>query len=738
MRRTLLLGALLAAVWAALALPASSFAAVTQPQLGETRNWLGLDNILGGYYRKPYVLRGLGPHIEVWVATGFSNPGGRGGSYGLEFPGNTRGRGRGFDCRNAYTEVTDQQVQYLIDQYESNILPKEAAAFATLPPRDGTKPAKSIARDPRFQPQGPADHLVVLIDNVRDDNFYSFDNAARLSYIQGFFSTTLNTLFDRNFLTLDPLDLAYILGPNPQSGGFTGPLPPIGTLTRMCIAPTAGQRFEFEGAFAHEYQHLLESYSDPNEVSWVNEGLSMFAESLTGYSNPLVAPPDPNAQGHTWGFLGFRNLFPGGADDPLSSGGPENSLTLWGDQNDQRNEILSDYGAAYTFMLLLNDRYGLPFMSALHTDPGVGLEGLQNVLTKFNVPEKAQDVFHDWAAMVALDQPLDQGRTLSGGDAAQYTTKSLNATINWDNSEAYSHAGAPPNGSDYVRLRDAGGKYLSAGQVNSVSFKGDTTYPAHWRIDSNPPGHSGNAAIYSGTGNSLDEAVSRQVTVPAGSPALTFASRWNIEQGWDFGFVQVVGADSTKKSLACTDTTSTQDPDAADLADAGQEPWKTIKDSLPGFTGDSGGWKTETCSLAAYAGQTVTLYFRYITDPASAGTNPDVTPGWWIDDISVAGTSISDGSSLSGFNVSPRKVANWLVRLVGWNTTDKSVPAFIGSIKLDASFAGTLTGADLRAIIGDKADLVAAIVTLDDPTEAAVDPANYSLTVNGVAQPGGS
>ncbi len=736
MRRTLLLGALLASVWAALALPASSFAADTQPQLGETRNWVGRDAIGGNFYAKPFVLRAIGPHIEVWVATGISNPGGRGVAYGLEFPASTRTRGRSADCRNANIKVTDAQVQYLVDQYESNILPKEAAAFATLPPRNGTKAAKGIASDSRFKPQGPANDLVVLVDNVRDEAFYSFQNQARLSRIQGFFSTSINNLFDRNFLTLDPQSLSRLLGPNPENGQPQSQQAPIGTLTRMCTFYGFGDPFNFEAAFAHEYQHLLESYSDPNETVWVNEGLSMFSETVTGYSNPLIVPPAAGAQGHTWGFLGWNNLSE--PDDPLRLGGPENSLTLWGDQNDQSSEIISDYGAAYTFMLLLYDRYGLPLMSALHKDPGVGFEGLQNVLTKSNVAEKAQDVFHDWAAMIALDQPLDQGRTLNGGDAAQYTAKSLNATINWDNSEAYSHAGAPPNGSDYVRLRDAGGKYLSASQVNSVSFKGDTTYPAHWRTDSNPPGHSGNAAIYSGTGDSLDESVSRQVAVPAGSQALTFASRWNIEQGWDFGFVQVVGPDNAKKSLACTDTTSTQDPDAADLASSGAEPWKTIKDNLPGFTGDSGGWKSETCNLAAYAGQTVTLYFRYITDPATAGTNPDVTPGWWIDDISVAGKSLSDGSSLSGFNVSPRKVANWLVRLVGWNTTDKSVPAFIGSIKLDASFGGTLTGADLRAIVGDKADLVSAIVTLDDPTEAAVDPANYTLTVNSVPQPGGS
>jgi Immune inhibitor A peptidase M6 len=724
------------AVFGALTFPASSFADAPQPTIGEVRNWVALDDATNGIYSKPFVLRGLGPHTEVWVATGFSNPGGLGGAYGLEFPANYRTRGRDQDCRNAYTNVTDAQIQYLIDQYENVIRPKEFSTYEPLPARNGTHAAKSIASSSRFNPLGPGDDLIILIDNVRDTEFYSFQNAKGLSRIGGFFSPTLNELFDRNFMTIDPEYLTARMGPNPQGSNWTGPLPPLGTLTRECINRVIPTPFGTEGVFAHEFQHELEYYADPNEILWVNEGLSDFTEALTGYSNPALAPPAPGFDSHIWSFLGWWNLAV--PDDPLSSGGPENSLTIWGDQTDQPNEILSDYGAAYTFMLYLNDRFGTSFMTALHQDPGVGLQGLANVLEKFNVSESPTDVIHDWAAMVALDQPLDQGRTLTGGTPATYQSKSLNATINWDNSEAYSHPGVPPNGSDYVRLRDASGKYVSASQINSVSFKGDTTYPTKWNSVTNAPGREGNAVLYSGQGDGLDVAVSRQIAVPAGSNAtLTFQTRWNIEQGWDFGFVQVVGTtDTTPKSLACTDTTSTQDPEAADLASQGEEPWATIKANLPGFTGDSGGWKTETCSLAAYAGQTVTVRFRYITDEATNGTNPDVAPGWWIDDVAVNGAVVSNGTA-TGWDFAPLKVANWLVRLVGWSTTDKSAPAFIATIKLDSNFSGTLSGADLRAAIGDKADIVAAIVTLDDPTEGAVDPANYTLVVNGVEQPGG-
>ena len=44
--------------------------------------------------------------------------------------------------------------------------------------------------------------------------------------------------------------------------------------------------------------------------------------------------------------------------NPRDCGGPENSLTLWGDQGNP-NAILADYGNAYSFMLFLYDRYGI-------------------------------------------------------------------------------------------------------------------------------------------------------------------------------------------------------------------------------------------------------------------------------------------------------------------------------------------------------------------------------------------
>src|SRR5262245_52367594 len=54
----------------------SALAAAATPPVGTVRQWLGSDDFNGTLYRKDYVLRGAGEHIEVWVAVDTSFPAG--------------------------------------------------------------------------------------------------------------------------------------------------------------------------------------------------------------------------------------------------------------------------------------------------------------------------------------------------------------------------------------------------------------------------------------------------------------------------------------------------------------------------------------------------------------------------------------------------------------------------------------------------------------------------------------
>ncbi len=156
-----------------------------------------------------------------------------------------------------------------------------------------------------------------------------------------------------------------------------------------------------------------------------------------------------------------------------------------------------------------------------------------------------------------------------------------------------------------------------------------------WAVDANPPYGAGNPALHSGAAPNLDRGIVREVTVPAGSPTLSFDTYYQIEQGYDFGFVQVsTDGGRTFRSLANEHTTTQTASDSIQL----------VKDNVPGFSGDSGGWRTETFDLSQYAGQTVLLAFRYVTDP---GVD---LPGWWVDNVKVGTQLISDGSTLEGWS----------------------------------------------------------------------------------------
>jgi hypothetical protein len=513
-------------------------------------------------------------------------------------------------------------------------------------------------------------------------------------------------------MTIDGWDWLHLTGPNPPHDPVPGDL---------CNSAPA-RPFEYEATFAHEYQHLLQHYQDFDETVWVDEGLAMWSEKLTGYSEPDIPVTDIGWSRHVQDFLGHAAKRTDANPNPLE-GGPENSLTRWGDQGDR--ELRADYGAAYTFMLYLEQRYGQDLLTALHRANRNGFEGLQRGLEAHG--DSAADVVHQWAAMVALDATLDDGATLTGGNDALYQVDALNASINWWNRDSHGRKGAPPNGSDYVRLRDGDGEFLDAGSIDRIRFDGADRLlplPIEWRVARNPRQHVGNPAFHSGRGANMDRAIVRRVKVPVARPHLTFSTKWKTEARWDYGFVQVfTDGGKAYRSLGneYTDTTP-----VAGAIDA-------VKENQPGLTGSSKGWKKVRFNLERYAGRSILLSFRYITD---FGVN---LPGWWVDKIQIGGKRISAGKRLKGWRsatqVRRTPVRGYTLQLVAYRQNRSR--AWIAPIDLGPGFTATLDAHAVGDAVGRSAEVVAAIVTQDDPTEEIWQYAPYRLVVNGTLQKGG-
>lgn len=133
---------------------------------------------------------------------------------------------------------------------------------------------------------------------------------------------------------------------------------------------------------------------------------------------------------------------------------------------------------------------------------------------------------------------------------------------------------------------------------------------------------SGSYFYHSGAGNDLDNIMSRDVTLPPGAVTLSAKVNYDTETDYDYAFLTVNGV-----------------PVHTDLS-TGTDPY-----GGEGIDGSSGGnWVDLNADLSAFAGQTVTIGFEYLTDAAVAGS------GFGVDDIAITGLATDDAESEPGWN----------------------------------------------------------------------------------------
>ncbi|WP_308121335.1 immune inhibitor A domain-containing protein [Paractinoplanes bogorensis] len=607
------------------------------------REWVGLDDTTGNLYRKNYTLKAVGKHIEVWVAQD------------LAFPAT--------DCRKNSVEITAANVADLVREFDGTIYPKETAVFGVPPERTGA----AATMDGDFT--GDGNKTVTLIDNIRDANYYTFPKA--VTYVAGFFSQQLNELFDRNVMTIDAYDWKHRLGADPADDPADD----------LCTSRPARPRM-YEATFAHEWQHLLGYYTDPNETTWLNEGMADFAQTLTGYVDGRATVNDPANDTHLMCFQGWGPVKTRYNVAPRDCGGPQNSLNLWDEGTP--SDVLADYGNVYQFLLYLRDRFGIGVISMLHRD---GLrQGLAAVQAALPTGVALYDVLHDYQLMTLVDGVAGEpGGAVDGIDAARVTAASLRSTINPANQAAYDSPGAAPNGADYVPLPTP---------LKSISFRGSATlHPRDlgWTVAA--------GTLFSGNRDNLDAYAVRPVTVPAGEPVLSLETSYAAEEGYDWAYV-MISINGGKTFHSVTGDRTRPGPLG------------------PGLTGTSGTVVTASYPLKAYAGKSVLLGLRYVTD----GQNSK--GGWRIGTIGLAGRTLSDGSTLAGWTtptaIEPTPVHGWHVRLVG----------------LDAHRALVVPLSQFKRLA--RYPRIVAVVSHDEPDETERRYAPYRLTANGILQPGGA
>ncbi|NVM36282.1 MAG: immune inhibitor A [Candidatus Lokiarchaeota archaeon] len=525
-------------------------------------------------------LRAIGDFVEVWVQDDLSFPAG--------------------DPRNAEPwrwQITDDMAEYLADEFDNTIYATLAGYYGAPFDRDGTGTIFQALGWPSFRwdwiettdPDNPQ-RVILKIINYRDDNYY---DPTYPSYVAGFYSSDYTWYYyNRNMVHLDSWEWCERLGPE---GLSWLPEHPEIVVDRPNL---------YESTLAHEFQHLIHSDRLPGDDTYMNEACSLYAEPLCGY--------ELDAGQIEW-FMAT----------------PDNSLTEWGDQGDIN--ILADYGAAFLWALYLTDHYGTTFMGDYVKNMNPGMDGINALLAPYGVDY--YDVFRDWTIANLLN-----GDGLYGYDSIDLDELDTDMRVYeiskskfpWTSSEkfgkTYTHATtyAPdgydtgirelnPFGTDYIALTGITGE-------NYILFDGDdlAKYPFEWDYE-------GDEGWHTKKGDLMNILLAGEAYVDPLDPTLSLNTYWEIEEYWDFGFVQVSTDDGeTWTTLANDYTVPYYDYHAL----------HKMVDILPGLTGHSGAPVEMEFDLNAYAGQNVLIGFRYMTD---WGTFEN---GWYIYEASVSGASV--------------------------------------------------------------------------------------------------
>lgn len=166
----------------------------------------------------------------------------------------------------------------------------------------------------------------------------------------------------------------------------------------------------------------------------------------------------------------------------------------------------------------------------------------------------------------------------------------------------------------------------NAGDTGTVKFRG-------WPVRASGTNNATKHYATSATGNyptSACMALESDTIRLGANPTLSFRSRYDMETGWDGGYVEVA-----TESSGFTNWTKlgTVNYPAVMLGPAGEPACggPGFADGQPVFTGTSvlNQWSSHSGSLSAYAGQAVRVRFLFSSDGATE------QGGWFLDDIQV-------------------------------------------------------------------------------------------------------
>ncbi len=329
---------------------------------------------------------------------------------------------------------------------------------------------------------------------------------------------------------------------------------------------------------AHELQHAVHGLSDPDESTWVNEGLSVLAEEIV----PTIAR---------------ANFF-------LQSC-PPTQLMAW---PSTPGAASCNYSAAGLFMRYIRDTYPGPdgTLRMLVAEPANGLRGIDAYLTTIGANVNVLELMADWGVANYLDGRSNRD-SYPDFDANAAPTSRLSQT--GELSKPFTQFAA-----EYVALPLEPGVY-------QVSFQGETLTPLLPEPDY-LSGSFWHAGSEDSTAYSLTREFDLRDATPADDAVLTLLLRYDTEENWDYIYATVSTDDG--QTWQVLRSSSMQNTSEVAFGSA-------IFDM--GFTGISGNaaqpqWILEELELSEFVGENILFRLLYLTDQSVSLDGVSLAGAW--------------------------------------------------------------------------------------------------------------
>lgn len=358
---------------------------------------------------------------------------------------------------------------------------------------------------------------------------------------------------------------------------------------------------QYLAVLTHELFHAVAWAADPSEDTWVSEGMAELSTWLLGrYPGPPYAEvPSPTPSLVNWPL------------DPLSG---------------------ANYAYSMLFFQYLSQRLDMPHdLIRLVEQPANGVEGVDAYLRSLEGDLNFRKLFSDWLVANLLDESEGSVYGYKDIDVGVFPMQGLGqGGVRKSALHQYS--------AEYVELTEPTGSY-------TLYFQGVSETPL---LDVNV---DADGCWWSNSGDSISSTLTRRVDLSeAESASLRYRIWHEIEEGWDYGYVEVSTNGGVTWDVLAAEGTTTEDPAGNSYG--------------PGYTGTTQDWRMAQADLSPYSGREVDVRFHYITDDSVHGS------GLCIDDISIPEIGFDGGLTdtdwrAEGFLVTSNRVMqDYLVHVV--------------------------------------------------------------------------